>query len=318
MRLTSTLLLFMATVSLFGQKSGIITGNAKIQQVGTGYAFTEGPAVYPDGKIFFTDQPNDRIYVWDETKGIELWSDDTGRSNGMYFNAAGQLVACADLQNQLVYFDKNKKRQVLFENFGDKHLNGPNDLWIAPNGDIYFTDPYYHRDYWKEGHSEQQDVRGVYHLSREGVVTRVIDDYKQPNGIIGTEDGKTLYVADINDQKIWKYEIQSDGTLTGKIFFAPKGSDGMTIDNRGNVYLTMGKVWVYSPDGSLIEEIEVPESPSNVCFGGKDRDILFITARTSVYTLKMNVRGVMNAKSTKGAKGVKSVKSAKGVKGTKN
>lgn len=292
MRLASSFLLFMVTVTLFGQSSSIIADNEDIKKVGTGYAFTEGPAVSPDGQVFFTDQPNDRIYVWDETKGIELWSDDTGRSNGMYFNAACRLVACADLHNQLIYFDNNKNKHLLFEDYMEKHLNGPNDLWIAPDGDIYFTDPYYHRDYWQEGHTEQQESRGVYHLSADGVVTQVINDYKQPNGIIGTPDGKTLYVADINDRKIWKYDIQPDGTLVNKTFLAPKGSDGMTIDDRGNIYLTMGKVWVYSPDGELIQEIEVPESPSNICFGGKHRDILFITARTSVYTLKMKVKGV--------------------------
>jgi len=110
--------------------------------------------------------------------------------------------------------------------------------------------------------------------------------------LIGTPDGKTLYVADINDGKIWKYHIESDGILKNKTFFAPKGSDGMTIDSHGNVYLTSGKVWVYNIEGELIQEIEVPESPSNVCFGGKDRNVLFITARTSVYTLKMNMKGV--------------------------
>lgn len=292
MKLINTVLLLLVAVAIFGQESSIVPEKTKVVQAGTGYTFTEGPAVSSDGKVFFTDQPNDRIYVWDEIRGIELWSEDTGRSNGMYFNADGQLVACADLFNQLVYFDRDKKRQLLFENYEGKHLNGPNDLWIAPNGDIYFTDPYYHRDYWEEGHTEVQDRRGVYHLSRDGAISRVIDDYKQPNGIIGTPDGKTLYVADINDGKIWKYEIRPDGSLSGKTFFAPKGSDGMTIDERGNIYLTMGKVWVYSPDGELRQEIEVPESPSNVCFGGKDRDILFITARSSVYTLKMNVRGV--------------------------
>ncbi|MDR2815948.1 MAG: SMP-30/gluconolactonase/LRE family protein [Proteiniphilum sp.] len=292
MRLTTTLLLFMTAITLFGQESGIVAENAEIRQAGTGYTFTEGPAVSHDGQIFFTDQPNNRIYVWDETEGIKLWSDDTGRSNGMYFNAAGQLIACADLHNQIIRFDRDKNKHALFENYKDKHLNGPNDLWIAPNGDIYFTDPYYHRNYWEEGHTEVQDARGVYHLSHTGTVSRVVDDYKQPNGIIGTEDGKTIYVADINDRKIWKYEIRPDGTLTGKTFFAPEGSDGMTIDNKGNIYLTTGKVKVYSPEGKLIQEIETPEFPSNVCFGGKDRDILFITARTSVYTLKMNVKGV--------------------------
>jgi len=275
------------------QPESITVQGASIQKAGSEFTFTEGPAVAADGRVYFTDQPNNRIYVWDEKKGISLWLEGTKRSNGLYFNNKGQLVACADLHNQLVEFDKNKKMQVIFDGlYNGKHINAPNDLWIAPDGSIYFSDPYYHRDYWEAGHQEVQDVRGVYYLGTGGKVKRVIDDFKQPNGLIGTPDGKTLYVSDINDKKIWKYSIQPDGTLTGKTFFAPHGSDGMTIDNHGNVYLTSGKVWVYSPEGKLVQEIEVPENPSNVCFGGKKRNILFITARTSVYTIKTNVKGI--------------------------
>ena len=168
----------------------------------------------------------------------------------------------------------------------------PNDLWIAPNGGIYFTDPYYARDYWEKGRKEVQDKRGVYYLNLEGKVIRVIEDYKQPNGLIGTPDGKTLYVSDINDGKIWKYMVNADGTLSNKTFFAPEGSDGMTIDNQGNVYLCNKYVSVFDKGGKKIAEIEVPEMPANICFGGKNRNILFITARTSVYTLKMKVKGV--------------------------
>ncbi|MDO5524157.1 MAG: SMP-30/gluconolactonase/LRE family protein [Bacteroidia bacterium] len=292
MKIVTGIILLMFCSAVFGQKNNIIAKNAELKKEATGYSFTEGPAVAAGGQVYFTDQPNDRIYVWNEKKGTSLWLEGTGRANGMYFDADGRLVACADLYNRLVLFDEDKKMRVVYEDFDGKHLNGPNDLWIAPNGGIYFTDPYYHRDYWQDGHTELQDARGVYYLNPEGKVSRVIDDYKQPNGLIGTSDGKILYVADINDRKIWKYDIQPDGSLANKTYFAPHGSDGMSIDNQGNVYLTMGKVWVYSPQGELIQEIEVPESPSNVCFGGKKRDTLFITARTSVYTLKMNVKGV--------------------------
>lgn len=282
----------LVSFTVFSQKNSIITKDAEIVKAGTGFAFTEGPAVAPDGKVFFTDQPNDRIYVWDENEGISLWLEGTRRSNGMYFNDKGQLVTCADLHNQLGYFDENKEFHLIHEGYDGKLLNAPNDLWIAPNGGIYFTDPYYHRKWWNEGRTQEQEVKGVYYLSPDGKITRVIDDFVQPNGLIGTPDGKIIYVADIGDKKIWKYNIQPDGTLINKTFFAPHGSDGMTIDNKGNIYLTMGKVWVYSPEGELVQEIEFPESPANICFGGKNRKTLFVTARTSVYTLKMKAKGV--------------------------
>ncbi|MBP0905328.1 SMP-30/gluconolactonase/LRE family protein [Mariniflexile gromovii] len=285
------IIFFMA--STHGQKKDkLFKQNAHVEMAGTGFLFTEGPAVAKNGNVYFTDQPNDKIHIWDEKKGVSLYLQGTGRSNGMYFNSKGQLVACADENNQLVYFDENKKMNVIFQDFEGKHLNAPNDLWIAPNETIYFTDPYYHRTYWAEDHKQIQDVQGVYSLDSEGHIKLVISDFVKPNGIIGTPDGKTLYVADNGDNKIWKYDITEDGTLANKTFFAPHGSDGMTIDAKGNIYLTSGKVWVYNAKGALISEIEVPEKPSNVCFAGKKRNILFITARKSIYTLKMQVKGV--------------------------
>jgi len=273
-------------------KSELIAKGAVVIKAGGGYKFTEGPSVAPDGRVFFTDQPNDKIDVWSEDGKITTFMQPCDRSNGTYFNKKGELVACADLYNRLIAISLDKQQRILAENYNDKPLNAPNDLWIAPDGGIYFTDPYYHRDYWEPGRKEVQDVRGVYFLNPDGKVSRVISDYKQPNGLIGTPDGKTLYVSDINDGKIWKYDIQANGTLSNKTFFAPEGSDGMTIDNQGNVYLTNKFVSVFDNTGKKIAQIEVPEQPSNVCFGGKKRNILFITARTSVYTLKMKVKGV--------------------------
>jgi gluconolactonase len=286
-----TFIVLMA-VSAYSQDHMLITKGAKITKAAGGYTFTEGPAVAPDGRVFFTDQPNDKIDVWSENGTFTTFLHPCERSNGMYFNKKGELVACADLHNRLVVFSMDGKQKTIAENFNGQPLNAPNDLWIAPNGGIYFSDPYYARDYWEPGRKEVQDKRGVYYLNPEGKVIRVIDDYKQPNGLIGTPDGKTLYVSDINDQKIWKYSINGDGTLSGKTLFAPEGSDGMTIDNQGNVYLSNKYVSVFDKSGKKIAAIEVPEMPSNLCFGGKKRNILFITARTSVYTLKMEVKGV--------------------------
>ncbi len=285
-------LAFSLTVSSKEKKptQNLIAKDAKVTKAGGGYSFTEGPSTAPDGRVFFTDQPNDKIEVWSENGSISNFTKSSERSNGTEFNSKGELVTCADLHNRLVVFTMDGQYRILAEKFNDIHLNGPNDLWIAPNG-IYFTDPYYARKYWETGHIEVMDVRGVYYLNPEGKVIRVIQDYKQPNGIVGTPDGKILYVSDISDKKIWKYSINADGTLSNKTLFAPEGSDGMTIDKHGNIYLTNSCVSVYNSKGESIARIEVPEQPSNVCFGGKKRNVLFITARTSVYTLKMKVSG---------------------------
>lgn len=287
---------FFFSVILFGkaQEQNLIAKDAVVTKVATGYKFTEGPAVARDGRVFFTDQPNDKILIWNEKdNSVSTFLESTERSNGTYFNKKGELVCCADLNNRLIAFTMDKKMRILAENFEGRHLNGPNDLWINPkNGGIYFSDPYYPRDYWKKGHSEVQDTRAIYYLQPDGKVIRVIADFKSPNGLIGTPDGKTLYATDLGDRKIWKYDIQADGTLSNKTLFAPEGADGMTIDNLGNVYLASRGISVYSPEGKSITKIEVPENISNLCFGGKKRNILFITSRTSAYILKMNVKGV--------------------------
>jgi len=272
---------------------GIIADGATLIRADTGFAFTEGPACAADGRIFFTDQPEDKIYVWSEISGTKLFIDKCERSNGTFFDRDGNLLACADLYNRIVKFTPEGKMIIVYDKgYNGKHLNGPNDLWPDNKGGIYFTDPYFARDYWEEGHSEVQDTRGVYYLKPSGELIRVVSDYKQPNGIIGTPDGKNLYVADQGSRTIWKYDINADGTLGNKTSFAPSGSDGMTIDDHGNIYLTSRTVQVYNSMGEKLGDIPVPEFPANVTFGGKERNILFITARTSVYTLKMKVKGV--------------------------
>lgn len=290
--------LLLSSILAISQEKSVednpISEGIEVTKVATGYKFTEGPAVAPDGRVFFTDQPNDKIFIWNEKdNSVSTFLESTERSNGTYFNKKGELVCCADLNNRLIAFSMDKKMKVLAENFDGKHLNGPNDLWINPkNEGIYFSDPYWPRQYWEKGHIEVQDKRAVYYLQPSGKVIRVIDDFKSPNGLVGTPDGKTLYASDMGDRKIWKYDIQADGTLKNKTLFAPEGADGMTIDDMGNVYLASRGISVYAPDGKSLTKIKVAGNVTNMCFGGKKRDILFITGGTSVYTLKMKVKGV--------------------------
>jgi gluconolactonase len=229
-----------------------------------------------------------------DTEGkLSEWLKPAGRSNGTYFDRAGNLLTCADEKNQLWSISPDKKITVLIKDLDGKLLNGPNDLWLTPEGDIYFTDPLYKREYWKRDPALQQPGEYVYRFSRKtGEVRAVERELKKPNGIIGTPDGKRLYVADIGARKTYAYQISGDGSLTDKKLFCEMGSDGMTIDEEGNVYLTGKGVTVFNARGEQIEHIDIPEPwTANITFGGKDRHVLFITASKSVYTLQMRVSG---------------------------
>jgi len=274
--------------------AGVIAPDANVEKLSGVFAFTEGPAADPKGNVYFTDQPNDKIYIWTTEGKLSVFLTGGERSNGMYFDADGiSLLACADLHNRLVSFDPNGKMTVLVEKYKGKKLNGPNDLWRHPNGGLYITDPYYRRNWWIDPNMEQ-DGQHVYYLAPDRkTLIRVTDDLVTPNGIIGTPDGKLLYVADLGARKTYVYTINPDGTLSNKKLFCDMGSDGMTIDNEGNVYLTGKGVTVFNSAGEKIDHIDINEGwTANVCFGGKDQDTLFITASKSLYSVKMRTKGV--------------------------
>jgi gluconolactonase len=272
----------------------IVAPGAKVELLAKEFKFTEGPAADAAGNVYFTDQPNDRICLWTVAKReLTTWMQPCGRSNGLYFDKAGNLLACADDKNQLWSISPAKEVAVLVKDYQGKLLNGPNDLWPRPDGGIYFTDPYYKRPYWDRGPPEQ-DVQAVYFLAPDRkTLSRVAADLTQPNGIIGTPDGRTLYVADIGAKKTYAYEPQADGSLAGKRLFCEMGSDGMTIDERGNVYLTGKGVTVFDPAGRKIAHLDVPDQgwTANVTFGCADRRTLFITAGTGFYGIQMAVKG---------------------------
>ena len=271
--------------------SQVTAPGAELTLVAEGFGFTEGPAVDSSGNVFFTDQPNNRIWRYSTEGDLAIFMEPAGRANGLYFDERGDLIACADEKSELWRITMDKQVKKLVVSYHDSLLNGPNDLWVAPDGTIYFTDPYYQRDYW-ERTAPDLTSEAVY-MYRNGRVMRLDDQLKRPNGIVGTRDGKFLYVADINDGKTYRYTIGSDGFLSDKQLFANQGSDGMTIDNHGNLYLTGNGIHIYNSEGKNIEHIEVPAGwTANVCFGGVNRDVLFITASEKVFTLKMQVKGV--------------------------
>ena len=287
--------LMASTVMIFSQS--VIAPGAKLEKLAGGFAFTEGPTCDQNGNVFFTDQPNDRILEWSTDGKLSTFMQPAGRANGMYFDANGNLIACADEHNQLWSIAPDKKVTVLVKDYQGKYLNGPNDVWVAPNGSIYISDPFYKRNWWDHTTMALTNEE-VFYLSpdRKGLV-RVTDDLKKPNGITGTPDGKNLFVSDIRAGQTWRYDIQPEGSLTNKTFFCALGSDGMTIDADGNLFLTGHGVTVFDKTGKKIDHIDINEPwTANVSFGGQDHQTLFITASTSLYSIRLNVKGANAAK----------------------
>ncbi len=272
---------------------GLFTPGAKPLLISKQFSFTEGASVDKKGNVFFTDQPNNKIWEYDTNGKLSVFLDNAGRANGMYFDAKGNLITCADEHNQLWSISPKKKVTVLLKDYKGHLFNGPNDVWVAPNGGLYITDPYYQRDYWTRKTSDL-DGQKVYYLPKNSHEPMpVASDLKQPNGIVGTPDGKYLYVADLGAGKTYKYTINKNGSLSDKTLFVAMGSDGMTLDERGDLYITGRGVIVFNPQGKQIAHIPINEEwTANLCFGGKNKDILFINASEAIYTLQMKVKGV--------------------------
>ncbi len=270
-----------------------VVADTGVHLVSRQFSFTEGASVDKEGNVFFTDQPNNKIWEYDVQGRLSVFMDSAGRSNGMYFGPSGQLVTCADEQEQLWSISPDKKIKVLLREVGGKRLNGPNDLWIDARGGIYFTDPYYQRSYWTRTKGEM-DGEKVYYLAVGSHEAKVVAaDVVKPNGIVGTPDGRFLFVADIGAGKTYRYRIGPNGVVSDRKLFVTQGSDGMTLDALGDVYLTGDGVTVYDSTGRKIAHIAVPEPwTANLCFGAADKKTLFITASQGLYMIRMRVRGV--------------------------
>ncbi len=276
------------------QPQSPLAPDAKPVKVGDGYSWTEGCCSDAQGNVFFVDQPNDRIMKWSAADGsVSQFMHPSGYANGMCFDAAGNLIACADEKNELWSIAPDKSVTVLLKDYRGKYLNGPNDVWIRPDGGMYLTDPLYPRSWWKHRTAKSQmDGNYVFFLSPDHkTLTPVVTDLKTPNGIIGTADGKTLFVADISrGGKTWSYTINADGSLSDKKVFCNVGSDGMTIDNEGYIYITGPAMRVFDKNGTQVYQF--PGRCGNVCFGGKDGHTLFLAANHEIYTIQMRTHGV--------------------------
>ena len=270
-----------------GQDTSLIAIGAKVERVATGFGFLEGPAADADGNLYFSDIVNERIHRWSPQTGITVFRERTGQANGLRVDLDGTLLVCEMANRQVTAIDQEGRRTILADRYEGQRLNSPNDLWVDPKGGIYFSDPRY-------GPTDDQEIKGnhVFYLSPDReTLLRVTDDLIQPNGIVGTPDGSRVYIADQGAGRLWAYRPEADGALRDKRLFVSQGADGMTMDERGNLYLTGQDITIFDPTGQQIGSIAIPEPPANLAFGGPDGTTLFITARRSLYRVEMLVTG---------------------------
>jgi gluconolactonase len=273
----------------------VVDRNAKLESVGSGFGFTEGPMWDPAGFLYVSDETINKIYrLYPDGRKQEVIS--LGDPDGNTFDRDHRLIDCASVLRAIIEVTPEGKYKVLADRYQGKKLNSPNDVIIGPDGAIYFTDPTLDL---VAGEKQEIPFQGVYRLGKDGDVRLLTKDLTQPNGLAFSPDGKHFYVDDSEQRNIRVYDVAADGTLrNGRIFGEEPGGkgdgvpDGIKVDKNGNLFVTGPKgIWVWDASGHHLGTIVVPEQPANLTWGDKDYRTLYITATTSVYRLRMKVEG---------------------------
>jgi gluconolactonase len=257
--------------------------------VADGFAFTEGPAADGRGALYFTDQPSDRILRLDSDGRVTTFLGPAGRANGLAFAPDGRLLACADERGELLAIDTDTRAvRVLAAGFGGRRFNGPNDLWVGPDGGVWFTDPFYPRPWWSHDAPELEGQH-VYHLAPDGTVTVAARGFMRPNGVVGRADGSVLVVADIGAGRTWAFPILGSGRLGERRLVVEQGSDGLALDDADRVYLTgEGLTVVELATGGVVARVDTGgRRTSNAAFSGST---LYVTAGDALLALETNAR----------------------------
>ena len=261
-----------------------------LEQIATGFQFTEGPVWHKDGYLLFSDIPTNKIFKWSPENGVEVFRAPSENSNGLTFDKQWRLIACEQDNRRVSRTEKNGEIISLADSYQGKRLNSPNDVVVKSHGAIYFTDP----PYGVEPHQRELDFSGVYRIDPEDKISLLVDDFDSPNGLAFSPDEKVLYIDDTTRRHVRAFDVRSDGTLeNGRVFAEmksdkPEGPDGMKVDVKGNVYVTgPGGTWVFDSSVKHIDIIVTPEPPANCAFGGKQKKTLFITARSSVHRMQV-------------------------------
>lgn len=275
-----------------------IIESAEPERLATGFQFTEGPLWHPDGYLLFVDIRTSRIYRLEPGGEPELFREDSGESNGMTFDLQGRLVVCEMINRRLTRREDDGSYTTLAESCNGQRISRPNDVIGRSDGSLYFTNP--GRERLDPADVEMQ-FNSVHRINTDGSVDMLIPGFQYPNGLAFSPDESVLYVANTRPgQYILAFDLDGGGDVCGVRHFADMPSDtdtngvpdGMKVDVEGRVYCTgPDGCWVFEPSGELIGIIRLPEFPANCGWGGPDNRTLFLTANTSVYSLRMTTPG---------------------------
>lgn len=290
----------MAVKRYHGSIDRIVAKDTQLERLATGFKFTEGP-VWDSARrcLYFSDIPPGIIYRWSPEAGIQVHREPSGNANGLTLDPGGRLLACEHGNRRVSRGEQGGVVRALATHYQGKRLNSPNDIVVRADGSIYFTDPPYGLPNQSEG--KEMPFQGVYRLLPEsGEVTLLVDDFERPNGLAFSPDEQVLYIDDSARQHVRAFDVKADGTLTNGRLMAEldpsvgEGApDGLKVDREGNLYVTgPGGVWVISPAGERLGVLLFPEVPANLAWGGDDWRTLYVTARTSLYQVRLKIPGV--------------------------
>ena len=289
-----------AKFEVLDQRFRRVRGDRQLQVLHTGCRWTEGPAYFPAGRyLVFSDIPNDRLLRWDETTGtVGVFRQPSRFANGHTVDRSGRLVSCEHGGRQVTRTEPDGSVTVLADRYQGQRLNSPNDVVERADGSIWFTDPAYGIDSDYEGHQAESEI-GACHVYRidpgSGAPRIVAGDFSRPNGLAFTPDERKLYISDSEERHIRLFAVTDDGALTGGEVFARCGAgtfDGIRLDSEGRVWAAAGDgLQCFDPDGTLLGKLQVPEIVANLTFGGPQRNQIFMCATSSVYSIRVSVRG---------------------------
>ena len=277
---------------LFSCGSGLAQDftDLNVDRVVAGHTFVEGPVWSPEGYLIFSDIPKSKILRWTPGEAPSTFRDNSNGATGNAFDAQGRLYTCESRGRRVIRTDKKGKIEVLADRYQGKRLNAPNDIVVRKDGEMYFTDP----AFGNQQDSRELDFYGVFHLPRKGELEVIAKPHGRPNGITISPNGRVLYVSNSDERNIRAFDLDKSGAASGERVVISKIEgipDGIRVDEKGNLYVAAKRIYVYTPEGKQIGEIPLGETPSNCAFGDADLQSLFITARTSIYRVRLNVRG---------------------------